>query len=85
MKLFRFYYLLKRNQFYSKWLDNSGYLITQWHFFKEKTIKWFKKLVRTKKVIMVEKISERYKILTVEEKLTALIVNNTKRSLETAL
>ena len=34
---------------------------------------------------MVEKISERYKILTVEEKLTALIVNNTKRSLETAL
>ena len=37
-------------------------------FVKEQAITWFKKLVRTKKVIKVGKISGKYDILTVEEK-----------------
>ena len=39
-------------------------------------------LGRTKKVIKVEKISEKYDILTVEEKLIPFIGKNTKRRLE---
>ena len=40
------------------------------------------KLVRTKKVIKVGKISSTYEILTVEDKQVALIINNTKKDLK---
>ena len=40
------------------------------------------KIGKNPKVIKVGKVSEKYDILTVEEKLIALIVNNTKRILE---
>ena len=49
---------------------------------KEQAIKRFKKLGRTKKVIKVGKISEKYDILTVEERLIALFVDKKKRSIE---
>ena len=50
---------------------------------KEQSITWLKKLERTKKVIMVGKISEIYDILTVEEKRIYFIGNKTKRIIET--
>ena len=44
--------------FYSKWLDNSGYIITLWRkLVEEQAFALFKKLRRTKKVIKVGKIS----------------------------
>ena len=49
---------------------------------KEQSITWLKKLERTKKVIMVGKISEIYDILTVEEKRIYFIGNKTKRIIE---
>ena len=49
---------------------------------KEQAVSWFKKLGRTKKVIKVGKIGDKYDIFTVEEKRIVLIGNRTKRILE---
>ena len=60
--------------FASKWLDNSGYLINQWQrLVKEQVITWLKKLGRTKNVIKVGKISEKYDMLTIEEKIISYL------------
>ena len=50
---------------------------------KGQTITWFKKSGRTQKVIKIGKISDKYDILTVEEKQISLIGDETKISLET--
>ena len=53
----------------SKWLDNSGYLITQLaKIGKIKGYHMVQKLGRTKKLIKVGKISEKYDILTLEKR-----------------
>ena len=49
---------------------------------KEQAITRFKRLGRTKKLIKLGKISGKYGILTVEEKLISLIGNKTKIILE---
>ena len=51
---------------------------------KNKAVSWFKILLRTKKVIKVEKISGKGNILTVKVKQTPLIGNKTNRSFEIA-
>ena len=49
---------------------------------KKQAITWFKKVLRTKKVIKIGRSSGKDDILTVEEKWTYIIVNKTKRILK---
>ena len=66
----------------SKWLDNSGYLITKIGKIGKRTgYHTVQKVGKNKKAIKVGKISEKDDILTVEERPIALIGNKTKRSL----
>ena len=62
----------------NQWLSNNSMV----KLLKEQAITCFKKMGGTKKVIKVEKISEKCYILTVEEKRICLIGNKTKRGLE---
>ena len=53
--------------FSSKWLNNSGYLITRWKIIvKGQAVLWLKHFGIIKKVTKVGEISERNDILTVQ-------------------
>ena len=63
-------------------LDNSGYLITQWENCEKQAVSWFKKLVGTKRVLKVGKISAKNDTLTLQEKKIVPIGNKTNIGLE---
>ena len=81
--MIQIYFLLKHNLLFGIWINNSGYLITQWQkMVKEQAITWYKKQGRIKKVLKIGKICDKDDILTVQENQVSLFGNNTKRVLE---
>ena len=64
------------------WLDNIGYIITQWQNFAKNRLSHGSKFWEEKKVPKVGKICAKDEILTVQEKQIAYIKNKTKLSLK---
>ena len=70
------------NNFSGIWLDNSGYLITQYIYFKRTGCLMVQKIRNNQESYQGWELSGKYEIFTVEEKRLSLIINRKKRVLE---